>query len=718
MINPMSRFKLKITGKILLILLGLSLLSLTFLSAVAVSNMANMGRYALESNASLGASAVGDSTDALQKQAREQLLTLAIDQAVISDALFEKVESETALVASYTADLWKRSDDFPGGRTYYQDEQPDTIYTASVSALAPGVTPDAVSTDLRLLSNLNSIFIPVFQTDHNLSQLYVGTESGITQIYPWTTDIPATFDARQREWYLRAKESRARGWTNTVIDAVSGKQKVTCFRPIFDEKHALIGVVGADVTTETINQKIIGTQVGKNGYAFLIDSKGNVIAHPRMQVSGRQWDEVFETGNLLNAKDPELKRIAMEMVDGMAGVGRCQLDGSDKFIAYAPISTTGWSIGIAMPIDEIVAPVQSTRERIDTATADFSDKINRQIRELLTTLIIASASIIIAVAGIAYLLARRITRPIIALNQGVQVIGQGDLDHRLVVTTGDEIQDLAGAFNKMAENLKVYIRDLQETTSAKERIESELRVATEIQTSMLPRLFPPFPDRKEFDLYATMQPAREVGGDFYDFFFISPTKLCLIIGDVCGKGIPAALFMAISKTLLRTEALHEPSPDRVLFNVNNTLYPDNEASMFFTGLCAVLDTESGELTIANGGHNPPLLCPSGGEFQYINLPKGLVVGAMPDTSYLSNTYTMRPHDTLVMYTDGVTEAMDSQGRLYSEARLLSCLNDLCGRNVFDIIHGVRADIETFAGGTEQSDDITMLVIEFNGSGKP
>jgi len=422
-------------------------------------------------------------------------------------------------------------------------------------------------------------------------------------------------------------------------------------------------------------------------------------------------------GNLLSAKNPELALMAAEMVDGMAGVERCALDGTDKFIAYAPITSTGWSIGIAMPIDEIVAPVQATKERIDSATADFSARINRQISEMLTILILTSAGIIVAVAGIAYFLARRITRPIIALNRGVQVIGQGDLDHRLVVTTGDEVQDLAGAFNKMVEDLKVYIRNLQETTSAKERIESELRVATEIQTSMLPRLFPPFPDRKEFDLYATMQPAREVGGDFYDFFFIGPTKLCLIIGDVCGKGIPAALFMAISKTLLRTEALHEPSPDHVLFNVNNTLYPDNEASMFFTGLCAVLDTESGELTIANGGHNPPLLCPAGGEFRYVNLPKGLVVGAMPDTAYLSDTYTMRPHDTLVMYTDGVTEAMDSRGRLYSEARLLSCLNDLSGKSVADIVHGVRVDIETFAGGTEQSDDITILVLEFNGSGQ-
>ena len=717
MIIPVPLIKLKITGKILLILLGLSLFSLAFFSAVALSNMANMGKYALESNASLGASAVSDSTDALEKQAREQLLAMAIDQAVISDALFEKVESEAYLVASNMADLWESPSDFPGGRTYFQDEQPDTIYTASVSFLAPGVTQTAVSADLRLLSNLNSVFIPVFQTDHNLTQLYVGTESGIAQIYPWTTDIPPSFDPRQREWYTRAKQNRSPGWTNTMIDAVSGKSKVTCYKPVYDKKHRLIGVVGADVTTETINQKIIGTQIGKNGYSFLIDGKGNIIAHPSMQVTGGKWDEVFKTGNLLSAKDPELARVAAEMVDGMAGVARCTLDGSDKFIAYAPITSTGWSIGIAMPIDEIVAPVQTTRERIDAATADFSDRINRQISEMLTILILTSAGIIVAVAGIAYFLARRITRPIIALNRGVQVIGQGDLDHRLVVTTGDEIQDLAGAFNKMTEDLKVYIRNLQETTSAKERIESELRVATEIQTSMLPRLFPPFPDRKEFDLYATMQPAREVGGDFYDFFFIGPTKLCLIIGDVCGKGIPAALFMAISKTLLRTEALHAPSPGQVLFNVNNTLCPDNEASMFFTGLCAVLDTETGELTIANGGHNPPLLCPSGGEFQYINLPKGLVVGAMPDTGYGSNTYTMGRRDTLVMYTDGVTEAMDGQGRLYSEARLLSCLNDLCGRNVTDIVHGVRADIETFAGGTEQSDDITLLVIEFNGSGQ-
>jgi len=712
--NYKSPFKLRITGKILLILLGLSLLSLILFSSLTLNNMAGLGRYAQESTASLGASAVSDSTNALTKQAEEQLLFLVIDQAAISNAMFDKVESEVALTTDYAASLWKNPAQYPGGRTYFQADRPDTIYAASVSILSPGVTADSVSGDLRLLSHLDSVFIPIFQGDHNLAQVYVGTESGVMQLYPWAKDIPPTFDPRQREWYGRAKQLKTLGWTNAMIDAAGGEPMVTCSKPVYDAKGQFIGVAAADVTIETINQKVISTQVGNNGYAFLIDGNGMVIAHPHMQITGRKWDGAFESGSLLESKDSELAAIAREMVSGNTGVGRCRLDGSDKFIAYSPIQRTGWSIGIAMPIDEIVAPVEATRARITSATADFSAKTSSQIQGMLTALVVTSGGLIIFVAAIAYLLARRITRPIVGLSRGVRVIGSGNLDLRLEVHTGDEIEDLAAAFNKMTADLKEYIRNLQETTTVKERIESELRVATEIQASMLPRLFPPFPNRKEFDLYATMVPAREVGGDFYDFFFISPTRLCIIIGDVCGKGIPAALFMAICKTLLRTEALHTSDPGEVLFNVNNTLYPDNEASMFFTGLCAMLDTDTGEITIANGGHNPPLLCPAGREFEYIQLPRGLVVGAMPDTKYESQTYKLKPHDTLVMYTDGVTEAMNRENQLYSEARLLSCLNTLRDKSVTDIIHGIKADLDIFVQGTPQSDDITMVVLEFNG----
>jgi phosphoserine phosphatase RsbU/P len=658
---------------------------------------------------------VEDSSSALKLQAEEELLLLAIDQAALSNALFDKVASEADVVANFVIQMWSNPQQAPVKHVYFQTERPDTIYAASVAVLAPGVSAEAVSGDLKLCASLDNIFIPILQNDYNVMQMYVGTESGVVQVYPWATGIPPAYDPREREWYKTAKMTRTSGWSNVTIDAISGKPMITFFRPVYDSSRQLIGVVGADVTIETINQKIINTQVGKNGYAFLVDSHGSVIARPGMQIKNTKWDETLEMESLLKTTNQDLFKMVGEMITGNSGVTRMELDGSDKYIAYAPITRTGWSIAVVMPVAEIVAPIEATKARIDTSTADFSKNINSQINLMQLILIITSLGMLVIVAVSAWLLSRRITRPIVLLNRGVKVIGRGDLDHRLEVNTGDEIQDLALAFNKMAEDLKDYIRDLKETTSAKERIESELRVATEIQSSMLPRLFPPFPDRKEFDLFATMNSAREVAGDFYDFFFVGQNKLYFVIGDVCGKGIPAALFMAISKTLLRTEGLRGFSPEEVLYSVNNTLYPDNEASMFFTGLCAVLDTETGEITIANGGHNPPIISYGGKPFEYIQLPKGLVVGAMPDTKYESRTYKLQPHDTIFLYTDGVTEAMDPDQKLYSEDRLLKYLNGMQGKKVDELIHGVRADIDVFARGAEQWDDITMLALEYNGN---
>ena len=263
-------------------------------------------------------------------------------------------------------------------------------------------------------------------------------------------------------------------------------------------------------------------------------------------------------------------------------------------------------------------------------------------------------------------------------------------------------------------SIKRFIENLKETVAAKERIESELRIATDIQASMLPRIFPPFPERKEFDIFATMEPAKEVGGDFYDFFLVDENKLCFLIGDVSGKGVPASLFMVISKTLLKTEALQELPPDEILYHVNNILYPDNDACMFFTGFCVILNTATGEIQFANAGHNPPLICADGGDFEFIQVPKGFVVGPIPDTKFESKRLTLKPNDIVFLYTDGVTEAMNPESQLFSDERLKQTLADLKEKDIKDIIHGVRAEIEVFAQGTLQSDDITMLALKFNG----
>ena len=234
---------------------------------------------------------------------------------------------------------------------------------------------------------------------------------------------------------------------------------------------------------------------------------------------------------------------------------------------------------------------------------------------------------------------------------------------------------------------------------------------------MLPRIFPAFPSRTEFDIFASMEPAREVGGDLYDFFFISPSKLFFCIGDVSGKGVPAALFMVITKTLMKANALAGQTPDEILLNLNNSLEPDNTTCMFATVFCAILDTESGELTYSNAGHNPPLLKRAEGRYEFLSLPKSFVVGPLPSEPgrYVSTSTKLKKGDSLFLYSDGITEAMDTQGRLFSDPALEEVLNSLpADCDVTSSVTAVKAAVRKHALGEPQSDDITMLALRFFG----
>ncbi len=363
---------------------------------------------------------------------------------------------------------------------------------------------------------------------------------------------------------------------------------------------------------------------------------------------------------------------------------------------YAPVRDKNGKaiavLGVDMSADDVYA---------------IQKEINRR------AVLVLSLSILLSIV-IGILISRKVSQPITELAEGTRHIAGGDLQYRVKVRGFDEIGALAASFNNMASDLKEYMEELKRTTAAKERIESELKVAHEIQTSMLPRIFPPFPQRREFDIFAAMDAAKEVGGDLYDFFFTAKNKLCFLIGDVSGKGVPAALFMAISKALFKTEALRGLSPDEILTRVNNILAPDNDACMFVTVLCVILNTDTGQLQFSNGGHNPPLIYSDDGSLEFVSLPKGFVVGAIPDAKFESKSLRLKPNDILFLYTDGVTEAMNPQKQLFSEERLKMCLLNLKNKEITDLIRGVREDIKNFAEGFSQSDDITMLALKYNG----
>ena len=282
-------------------------------------------------------------------------------------------------------------------------------------------------------------------------------------------------------------------------------------------------------------------------------------------------------------------------------------------------------------------------------------------------------------------------------------IGEGTFPAEpLRVATGDELEQVSDSVNGMVDSLK-----------EKERIGAELSVATDIQANMLPRIFPPFPEHGEFDLYATMDPAREVGGDFYDFFLLDESHLAVVIADVSGKGVPAALFMVIAKTLIKNQAQMGNSPAEVFTKVNQLLCEGNETGLFVTAWMAILDTKTGTLSFSNAGHNPPMLLHEG-EFTFLRSKPGLVLAGMEGIRYRQQELKLSPGDKLFLYTDGVTEATDADETLYGEARLSAYLNAHREQSPQMLLAGLRKDMDTFVGEAEQFDDITMLLLEYRG----
>ena len=247
------------------------------------------------------------------------------------------------------------------------------------------------------------------------------------------------------------------------------------------------------------------------------------------------------------------------------------------------------------------------------------------------------------------------------------------------------------------------------------RIGSELDLATSIQANMLPRIFPPFPDHAEFDIYAVMQPAKEVGGDFYDFFMTDDTHIACVIADVSGKGVPAALFMVTAKTLIKDHTQLGLEPAEVFTRVNKELCEGNEAGLFVTGWMGILDIRTGQLRFVNAGHNPPLLF-TDGSYRYLTSAPGFVLAGLETVKYRQSEITVRPGDRLFLYTDGVTEAMDPAKKLYGTERLLDFLESHPDDPIQEVIPLLRGDIDAFTGDAEQFDDITMLLLEYRSAG--
>ena len=330
---------------------------------------------------------------------------------------------------------------------------------------------------------------------------------------------------------------------------------------------------------------------------------------------------------------------------------------------------------------------------------------------LLTVLVVISMAILL----IYRFVKKRIVKPINTIRNASKSIVENlekEEPIQVSVDTGDEIEELFDSFKQMYGDVREYIYELGAVTAEKERIGAELDVAKHIQASMLPCIFPAFPERREFDIFATMEPAKEVGGDFYDFFMVDDRHLAIVMADVSGKGVPAALFMVIGKTLIKDHTTPGRDLGKVFTEVNNLLCESNSEELFITAFEGVLDLVTGEFVYVNAGHEMPFICKAGGDFEPYKIRAGFVLAGMEGMKYRAGSMILEPGDKIFQYTDGVTEATNINNELYGMERLGAILNKVKNVTPHEILPAVKKDIDEFVGEADQFDDITMLCLEY------
>lgn len=694
--------------KILLVFLALSVSALIVAGMLSSMQVADVSSFALKSSTGLGNRAMEDSSEALERDAQDSLLRLAKDQADISNVIFERVTDEIDMMVVYA----KRIMDDPGmvrGRTFYrEDRRPADRFSTSLLFLSPGVEMNEPAEERDTIGMMDDIFIPVYRNDQNLAAIYIGTGSGMSLIYPWTTGLNESFDPRQRDWFTRALVNKNITWSDPYVDLLGHGLMVTGSQAIKDPERGWQWVVGADVTIETINQNIIGTQVGDRGYVMLIDQHGRIISRPGLSSGDMRWDETFVAENLFTSGNPGLAGAAQNMTAGKTGVERVMFKDGERFIAYAPVRSMNWSVAVVMPVDEVIAPAAKTRGDILNASQETAAHITEQQEQMRTILVGTFLALLLFVSVLTILFSRYLTRPLGDLRAGSEAIGRGDLDYRVKITTGDEFEDLGNAFNKMAADLQDHISTLRRTTAEKERFQKELDIAKGIQQSFLPETAPSIPG---IDLAGFNMPALEVGGDFYDFIPVGDDNWGLVIADVSGKGVPAALFMALSRTLIRATTTRDPDPARSIEEANRLIFEDAKTSMFVTLFYAVLDITNRTLSFVNAGHNPPILSTEGGGKITLLQAKGIAIGVLEEISLESAQIQLHHGDVIVLYTDGVTEAENEKDEEYGIERMTDVVTASRHLKAKEIIAAVANDVTRFAGTRPQFDDITLMVLK-------
>ena len=728
----MGTRKMGIRKRFLLLLFSAVLLSFVVLSALLFHSMYRVQDNAVESGRSVG-EAAGEFTEALaENHAKQKLLIDVTENAHHADREIADIAENVKYIALDASKILSN----PGSYLPRNVKLPhrDVIRSGDCYIVfgSDARQSETVIAESRVAANIADTLehLSIYYSNYATSCFITSENNYVLIAESFEEDeliLPENFeDTYEPKSKYYWDTLKAGGLFTQIYKDSGGYYGVMCSIPFYvDGKVA--GIAGIGIGMASLYHDITSKTVGTSGINFALNQDGVVVfssvQEGPLAISDQKRDlrcSYLENGALALA--------AYEMTEGKSGVVPLTLNGEEYYLAYAPMPVFNWSLGSLARKDEVVSGVQAAKEDVLGLSQGLTASIQKFFLGTFRQMAIFMAVIFIVVFFLSQIAADRMVRPLLALTEGVGKIAKGDLDAKLDVRSGDELEELSDSVNRMTDDLKLYIENLSKITEEKERIQTELNLARGIQEGMLPSIFPKYANNPRYDLFATMEAAKEVGGDFYDFYYLDDDRIAVTIADVSGKGVPAALFMVISKTILKNNALATAGRHgaasvewgRVMERVNRQLCENNEEMMFVTMFFGVLDLRTGEFAYVNGGHNPPLIGRAQGEtadWQYIeDEKKAHMVGVIEDAEYEEKRLTLAPGDMLYFYTDGVTEAMDAEKRLYTEERLQQTLNRT-GKptaSAKEILAAIRIDVDVHADGAEQSDDITMLGLRYLG----
>jgi len=648
----------------------------------------------------IGGFATEVASEAILNQSISQTNEYIKAKATIMDDYLQNIKDNLVLITDFIEDLYKNRSSFNPVAIPYYSQVPKGTYSPHYY-LDYGVSLNSnIRSEMGLLGNAKYLISSMMENHPEIYTVYIYTANGLSvdfddAAYTKQKIIDDKSILRNRPWFQLAQERGRASITDLYEDDAGRGYCFTFCVPFYSNRGDLLGVIGADISLGAMSS-IISSITG-NGIDFvLLIGPDGVIAHSlhgEVEI-GHELQTYFN--EIHGVKSGVLQKIMPDFKIDKTTM-------KEKYLIWETFTNIDWKLIGFASVDSIVAPAEQIKRNISLYTSRFLTRayIYADIIEVMNFFLF------FLIMGVclyfASKTAKRISKPIQQLTEDALKIGQGDLDYIIQLETGDEIETLANTINNMVSEIK-YI------TGEKERIGIELDVATQIQVSMLPCIFPPFPHRNEFDLYAYMQSAKEVGGDFYDFYLVDEHKLVIVIADVSGKGIPAALYMVIAKTLIKNTTQYGRSPSEILATVNNILCENNDAGMFVTAFMGILDLQSNMFSYVNAGHNPPLILRNNGHLERLHAKRGLVLGVMHNTPYTQNEIQLEQGDMLYFYTDGVTEAMNKHNVMFSEKRLQDIIHKYHAESLKNIVMSFIKEIEAFAEGVEQTDDITLVVL--------